>query len=331
MIIISLMLWSCQDKERKTVVCWGDSLTAPSYNQSSMKGKLKRLLMGDSSYPGVLAELLGDDYEVVNCGVGGENTLTIMARQGAYPMKTAHEVTIYEEEKSKYKTYIGNKDMAAFVTTYNGKAVTPLLRGYEEETAARVNPCRIGGEEYCLSSESTFWHDEEGFVFEYNYFIGGDGAEKTYTIPEGTVVETEAMRDLRGKYAYVFFMGQNGGFASAGELISQIEAMVDYSGGDKYVVVSFHKPNGAMPTIKRMGEMEDSLEAAFGPHFLNLRRYMTGSALSDASLTATREDRDSIAHGQVPPQLMTDGCHFTKQGYRLIARQVAEKFRQLGY
>lgn len=48
-------------------------------------------------------------------------------------------------------------------------------------------------------------------------------------------------------------------------------------------------------------------------------------------MTATQADRDSIARGQVPPQLMVDGCHFKKEGYKLIADLVYKKMRQLGY
>ena len=51
--------------------------------------------MGDDSYPGVLQDLLGYGYNVVNCGAGGENTLTIMARLGAYPMLLAHDVVLF--------------------------------------------------------------------------------------------------------------------------------------------------------------------------------------------------------------------------------------------
>lgn len=59
-----------------------------------------------------------------------------------------------------------------------------------------------------------------------------------------------------------FFIGQNGGFKNVADLIRQVKAMVKYSRCKHYVVVSFHKPNDVMPTPKRMGEMEDSLQLA---------------------------------------------------------------------
>ena len=80
-----------------------------------------------------------------------------------------------------------------------------------------------------------------------------------------------------------------------------------------------------MPTSKRMGEMEDSLQLAFGNRYINLRRHMVNRGLQEASFIPTQEDRDSISHGMVPPQLLVDGCHFKKEGYRIIARLVKKK------
>jgi len=37
---------------------------------------VKGWIKGDDSYLGVSQNLLGAGYDVVNCGVGGENTLT---------------------------------------------------------------------------------------------------------------------------------------------------------------------------------------------------------------------------------------------------------------
>ena len=57
-----------------------------------------------------------------------------------------------------------------------------------------------------------------------------------------------------------------------------------------------------------MKEMEDSLCQSFGKHYI-----------------------DSIAKGQVPPQLMIDGTHFTTLGYKEIATLVYLKMKELGY
>ena len=77
--ILSIVLLSCQDddnqkeaKQKLTICTWGDSLMTGAGG-------------GGTTYPPVLQSLLGDEFLVVNCGVGGENSLTIAARQGGIP------------------------------------------------------------------------------------------------------------------------------------------------------------------------------------------------------------------------------------------------------
>lgn len=75
---VLLMLLSCsEEKKERKIVCWGDSLTAPPLVDKSFKGLLKSMIYGDYSYPAFLQESLGDDYEIINAGVGGEKTDTI--------------------------------------------------------------------------------------------------------------------------------------------------------------------------------------------------------------------------------------------------------------
>ena len=328
---VIVFVGSCSDKPKKEVVCWGDSLTAP-HGGKGIKGKVKRFMKG-SEYPEYLIEMLGDDYEVINGGVGGENTLTIMARQGAYPMALAHDVTIFNSDETKYKMFIGNNDIDAFVSTYNGKGVKPLLQGgWDEDSPAQVNPCMIGGKQILLSSEATFWKEKGKYKFEYNYFLRPLEEQKaTDTLKAGSIITTNAMKNLRNKYANVFFIGQNGGFDDAADLIRQLKAMISYSERNRYIVISFHKPNDPMNSIRRMKEMEDSLQQTFGKHYINLRKYMVKKGLIDAGLFPTQEDRDSIVKGQVPPQLMIDGVHFTIAGYKEIAVLVFKKMKELGY
>lgn len=225
---IILFLNACTSEPKKTIVCWGDSLTASHANRPGMKNAVKRWLQMevDDSYPGVLQGILGDDYEVVNCGVPGAGASDIMHLQ---------------------------QDSA------------------------------------------------------------------------------NAMRDLRGQSCNIFFIGQNGAFSNTSELVEQISSMIDYSECSNYIVISFHKPNLRIPTPARMSGMEDTLQYYFGEHYINLRSHLIQNGLDEAGMTATQEDLDSIAHGQVPPQLMEDGLHFKPQGYAIIARLVADKIKSLHY
>jgi len=329
--VLPLLAVGCSDDKKSEIVCWGDSLTAPSHY--GWKRSIYATIIGRTDYPAILQDELGDSYDVINCGVGGENTLTIMARQGAAPMMLAHDITIYNDDERKYPMTIGNRDVPAFISTWDDSTkVTPLIQfGYEEDSPAKVNPCIIGGRKYELSADSKFWIEHK-YVFQYNYYIKDKSPiDSTFTIKAGTKVETAAMRQLRNKYAYVFFVGQNGDFNDVADLTRQLKAMVKYSNSSRYIVVSFHKPNRIINSPKRMKEMEDSLHTAFGRHFINLRQHLIRHGLQEADITPTAIDKDSIARGAVPPSLLNDAVHFNAKGYKVLAQLIAKRFKELGY
>ncbi len=315
------------------MACWGDSLTAPHVSQETLKLTVKSWFKPDDSYPAVMQEEIGDDYEVTNCGVGGENTLTIMGRQGAAPMRLAHDITIFDDSKRAFVTFIGNNDIPAFISSWKNEAVKPFLKlGYSRKSPAKKKPLKIDDHLSELSSESRTYDTEKGKLYEYNYYIRPlTKTSHTYVLPQDSEIKTYAMEHLRGAYANIFFIGQNGGYADAAELIEQIKSMIHYSKSTRYIVISFHKPNKIFPTTQRMEEMEDSMHAEFGTHFINLRQYMVTNGLKEAGYSATQEDMDSINHGRVAPQLLTDGAHFNTEGYKVLGKLVAKKFKQLGY
>lgn len=329
-----LLLSSClDDSEKKMIVCWGDSLTAP-HNSKGVKQTMKDLLSPlhdfDWSYPGQMKEMLPEDCEIVNCGVGGENTLAIMGRQGAAPLLLAHDVTIYKENQ----VVIGNRDIPAFISSWDSTSTVYILnQSYWPEGGSHVNPALINGKEVKLdSNDSDFYKDGDKYYSEFTYRLTmkGDRSEITHdTLRAMSPITTQAMRDYRKAWCNVFFMGQNGGYHNAAELIAQFKAMIRFSQCKRYVIVSHHVPNGVEPTPKRMSEVEDSLKYAFGNRYINLRKEMISKGLQLAGLTATQEDRDSIVHNQVPPQLLADNCHFTKKGYNVLAQLVSQRIKKL--
>lgn len=68
---------------KKMIVCWGDSLTAPSeIHGYECKGIFLKWL--DTSYPAQLEEILGSKYEVINKGIRGETSIEILSRRKTY-------------------------------------------------------------------------------------------------------------------------------------------------------------------------------------------------------------------------------------------------------
>ena len=65
--------------------------------------------------------------------------------------------------------------------------------------------------------------------------------------------------------------------------------------------------------------------------YINLRRHMVNKGLQEAGFLPTQEDKDCIKHGMVPPQLMVDGCHFKKEGYRIFEHTCGPDGAQIYY
>ncbi len=86
---LTILFTACEGNESqqtnevkiKFICTWGDSLTAGSGGSGT-------------TFPTVLQSLLGESYKVINCGIGGENSLTIAGRQGGIPMAIKHSVEL---------------------------------------------------------------------------------------------------------------------------------------------------------------------------------------------------------------------------------------------
>lgn len=325
MMIVCATLLGCANDEKKTIVCWGDSLTM-QHKDYGIKGNIEKWLSGnfiDDSYPGFLEEMLGEEYNIVNCGIGGENTLTIAARQGSIPMFLDNDV-FFEECVDEVK--IENEVLRS---SWDSTVVAPLHYGrWDEGCPSRINPCNIAGNEFFLRCESI--DNGDSTIFKYSLKRETD-ASKKLVVKKGSIFVTEASKHLQKPFANIIFVGQNGGFKDIPDYIAQLKRMIEFGKSSKYIVISFHKPNHIINNVGAMRTMEDSLTSVFGKHFINLRDYMVSKGLTDASMTATKEDMDSIMKGQVPPQLMTDGTHFNASACKLIALLVKSKMKELGY
>lgn len=324
-LCLAVLVLSCTNEEKNTIVCWGDSLTM-QHKDYGIRGNIEKWLSGnfiDDSYPGFLEEMIGDEYNIVNCGIGGENTLTIAARQGSIPMFLDKNV-VFKEGVDEV-----NIENDILRSSWDSTAVAPLHYGrWEEGRPARINPCNIAGNEFFLKCESI--ENGDSTVFKYTLKREGD-TDKRLIVKKGSMFVTEASKHLRKPFVNIFFIGQNGGFKDIPDYVAQLKRMIEFGKSSRYIVISFHKPNNIINNVEEMKAMEDSLTSVFGKHYINLRDYMVSKGVTDALMTATEEDVDSIKKGQVPPQLLTDGTHFNASACRLIALLVKSKMKELGY
>lgn len=289
---------------KETVNCWGDSLT-------------RGVGVGDSyskAFPYVLYGLL-DGREVINCGVGGENTINIASRQGGLP-NIVKPFTI-PANASKVEVKLTNiYGGSTGILLQGGSALDPTTGKYV--MTAQINPCSINGVEGTLTYENGKY-----------YFSRSENGESVI-VSRPTPLITYAMKSMRDNIN-IIWIGTNGGFTTSAELIECIEAMIDYMSpiNKKYIVIGIHH---LVSTVTEMFEtIEKNMAMHFGRHYINERKYMIEYGLSDAGITPTSEDTTAISQGKIPPSLLYDDVHYNDKGYNIIATLASERGKELGY
>lgn len=288
----------------ETINCWGDSLTrgvgvSDSYSKA---------------YPYVLFKLL-NGRKVINCGVGGENTIAIASRQGGLP-NIVQPFTI-PSDSTKVKINLtdiyGNN---AGILLQGGSALDPVTNQYI--STAQINPCIIN------SIKGTVTYENGNYYFSRSE----NGSSVIVTRPVPLI--THAMTDLRDNIN-IIWIGTNGGFTTSSELIETIDVMIKYMRPitKKYIVIGLHYLTSLV--TESFDTIEKNMTTHFGLNYINERKYMLKYGLSDAGITPTPEDNAAISQGKVPPSLLYDSVHYNAKGYAIIANLVAKRGKELGY
>lgn len=289
---------------KEIVSCWGDSLTLGMGVGSSYS----------KAFPYVLYGLL-DGREVINCGVGGENTVNIASRQGGFP-NIVKTITI-PADTNKLEIELTNiYGDSAGILLQGGSALDPITGKYV--MTAQINPCSINGVEGTLTYENG------------KYYFSRSEKGESVIVSRPTTLITYAMKSMRDNIN-IIWLGTNGGFSTSSELIEYIDAMIDYMTpiNKKYIVFGIHH---LVSTVTETFEMiEKNMTLHFGRHYINQRKYMLEYGLSDAGITPTVEDTTAISQGKIPPSLLYDDVHYNDKGYNIIATLAYERGKELDY
>lgn len=278
-------------KTDKYITCWGDSLTAQS-------GWRERL-----------AELSG--LTVHNGATGGENSKTIMARQGADVM-IVDGITIPADTTP---VLIASRETDGGIATEFGNKVTPLLQG-----SYHMNPVKIGDIEGTLEWTGADYADKTG-TWTFTRSVAGDAV----VIDRPTAIRTEFDRNKNAPYLMIIFIGQNGGWANNAELIRQHRLMIEHAHAENVIVLGL-----SSGTAESRAEYETAMKEEFGRYFISLREYLSKYGLADSGLTATDEDLAEMAFGKVPPQCLADSVHYTPATRTVIGNMIYKKCCELG-
>ena len=306
---VASLLVGVAGAEVRTVACWGDSITEGM--------AMKR----EHTYPARLQSLLGKEFKVLNSGDGGEDVVTIPARQGALSLKTAKPLAFAAGER---KILLGDGKDNGFHTTDGRKIKLTAALGRE----IPINPVKIGTDEYRLSFTEFKWNTP-GHPISYKLWMERASDAGELKIPAGVPVAFSSVSAAGGAYCEVFLMGANGGWDNdINKLIAGYRQMIARRGADKpyLVIVPFW---GGFTSAQ-----EEAFKAAFGGHAVDFRGEAIARGLATEGLTATAADEKEMKVGHVPPSLLYKNrpdCHMNEYGYDFLARLVYERGKALGY
>lgn len=285
----------------RLVVDFGDSLTA------------------NGVWSNILQALLGSNYKVVNCGVGGENVPAIASRQGGVPTFITESFVLPADTSTVEISSVANPRLKNML--YD--AETRLLRQGQGNS---VNPCYVQGVECTLSITQTSSTSTDAVW----YLRRNKEATDAITIAANTPIFMYGAKAYKNPFATCLWIGQNGGYSNNDDLVDYYKRMIEFSGTSNYVLIGLHTGNAAT-----RADLENTMTKAFGLHYINWRKYVSSlEAFKDAKLEPTQADLDAIAVGSLPPAFWsssTDAVHLNTTGYTLLGNLVYKYFQMLGF
>ena len=286
----------------KYISCWGDSLTA-------IGGWTTRL----QTLSGI---------PVLNCGGSGEDVPTIMSKQGG-DIILLNDITIPASGAVTIGTY------SEPMHTQFGKVSKPIML----DGQYTFNPCELDGIIGSIAWTGSSATDTSG---TWTFTRTDAGTAKTLSRPTALRSYSDITRN--SPYLMIIYMGTNGSFevSDYDELILQHKQMIAHANAENTIILGM-----TFSLVENPALYEQKMQDAFGRYFINLRAYLahpiyTGGeitscyGLADAGLTATSADITAIEQGKVPPQLLTDGTHYTDACKTVIGNYIYKCCCELG-
>jgi len=278
------------------ITCWGDSLTS---------------MGGWTSHLSNLSNMT-----VYNGGTGGEDSRTILARQGGDVMLVNNIIIPAETEP----VIIANRNSAEGIKTALGHSVTPLLQG-----SPHFNPCFIGDVKGVLRWTGS---DHSDLTGKWEFTRLEPGAQ--FIIDKPTPIRTNFDINRNAPHLQIIFIGQNGGYNDITELIFQHKLLIAHSKAKYSIILGL-----SSGTAKQRSLYENAMRNEFGKYFISLREILSAPiydfdentivncyGLFQAGLTPNPDDLDDIKVGKVPQQLLIDSVHFTEATRIVIGNSI---------
>lgn len=254
------------------------------------------LTLGSSditSYPNYLKEDLNNDINII-----GDNYITSQA---------------LAIKLGNHDVYVNN-----FTIPSNTNAVNiTLLDENGEVVDALINS--QAGIEACMIDNiaGTISYDSKTDRLLFQRLEAGD----SLTISTLTKIEITKPEILDNNILILF----TGSYEESiqGSLVNYQKQIIDSFNTDKYIVVSL--------TTNDRDATNNLLATTYDQHYLDFKNYLLTNGLTDAKIDPTNEDQKALADNNIPPSLLVDDINGNNHYHQLLANQLINKMRELGY
>ena len=276
-----------QSTSQKVVVCWGDSITEG---------------MGMSAtahYPAVLQKALLY-YKVVNMGVGGETTYTILARANAIDYSVLEDITFSEGQAS--------------VTLENNKLFVADDGG---EIKFKGKPRDLTGQVKVIIGDTTFvmGYMQVGTTYGVGQVtLTRSDTKSALTLKKGTKAKFDYSEYFGDVYCNISLMGANDKGLPADTLINQYKKIAHTAEKNLYIVPYYNTDYSA------------EFNNAFGKEAVEVRKYFQTDAVTEYGITINQKDKDCLQQNGIPAQFCYNNlpmdCHLNEKGYEVLAKRL---------
>lgn len=315
-------------------VLWGDSITASPH------------------YPEFLQKLLGDEWQVIGGGIGGDGVQGITCRLGANPICLKGAFTIPASNQQS----VSISGLYSTVNIQHRPGLGIISReSYATTSSSLMNPVVIkfndGEKDVEIEGVIKITGDYENSVCTFKRATSGEAVN----VPDGATVITYGAREYKDADIVVIYMGANldyiadpdRGLSKDEVLVEFYKDAINYVSTNKVVVVGFHMgfihwKNGNSNTYWT-DTYRNIFYDNFGEKYLDLKTEGIADAYNLLVETGaytpgqdyTMADEDALDAGYWPESFqqthyLTD-VHHSRYGLYAMAILVKRKMEQLGY
>lgn len=332
----------------KYIYCIGDSLTQGQGGINNPRDDIQYSAT-QNCYPNILQKMIGDDYNVVNLGVGGQTTGEILARCGFLDLIVKTSFTLY-----------GNCTPSVLCSGTQGGALGVPVDSCSEEYA---NYFMQQGTDAALAQMTLCYIN--GVLCNLNYSNGNINIRRVekvsydMSVPIGSHI---TFSGNKGDGVYLLRMGtndvlQNGSNTDVDNYIAKIKQATQKIPNGKFIIMGmFHGYEYTSSQYSIWESMNTKLSKEFGARYIDGQNFIiSAEAFGTLNVTPTTDNDIStsrsnagvksdvycIQHGMTPSSFWRSSCtpnnsnvdkiHLNYDGYCLMAKMFYDKMKQLNF